>query len=229
MSQRPGAAHNWDGLRREARQLENDMEASLNSFAKLGTKSMDSRGGGAGAMEHVAMEIETLLARLTDIVEAMEAYLASNAAASGNPTMAHTLERHSEILNDYKREFRKRKGTITFGRDHHELVGGGRIKEKTDSVDGKGHDTLYSERAAVTGATNAVDNTLSQGNTLREQLENQRAMFSSMMARMESVSGSMPSITKLMNQIKHKKRRDVLVLGLTVAVLVVTTIFWKIL
>mmetsp|Transcript_29365 Transcript_29365/g.113744 ORF Transcript_29365/g.113744 Transcript_29365/m.113744 type:complete len:86 (-) Transcript_29365:1522-1779(-) len=60
-------------------------------------------------MEHVAMEIETLLARLTDVVEAMEAYLASNAAASGNPTMAHTLERHSEILNDYKREFRKRK------------------------------------------------------------------------------------------------------------------------
>lgn len=44
MTKRPSAAHSWDGLRREARQLENDMEASLNSFAKLGTKSMDSRG-----------------------------------------------------------------------------------------------------------------------------------------------------------------------------------------
>mmetsp|Transcript_29364 Transcript_29364/g.113734 ORF Transcript_29364/g.113734 Transcript_29364/m.113734 type:complete len:119 (-) Transcript_29364:1101-1457(-) len=118
---------------------------------------------------------------------------------------------------------------MTLGRDHHELVGGGRVKDKTDSVDSKGHDALYAERAAVTGANNAVDNTLSQGNTLREQLENQRAMFSSMMTRMESVSGSMPSISKLINQIKHKRRRDVLVLGLTVAVLVVITIFWKIL
>lgn len=72
---------------------------------------------------------------------------------------------------------------MTFGRDHHELVGGGRVKDKTDSVDSKGHDALYAERAAVTGANNAVDNTLSQGNTLREQLENQRAMFSSMMTR----------------------------------------------
>lgn len=67
------------------------------------------KGSGSGAVEHVAMEIESLLARLTEVVEAMEVYMASNTSVSGNPTMVHTLERHSEILNDYKREYRKKK------------------------------------------------------------------------------------------------------------------------
>jgi len=225
MMQRPGVVHSWDGLRKEARHLENEMEASLNSFTKLGTKPMEGRGNGSGAVEHVAVEVEGLLAKLTEVVEAMEAYLASNSTASGNPTMVHTLERHTEILNDYKKEYRKRKGSLTLAREQHELLSGARAKEKGGATTAQ--QSLYAERAAVTGASGAADAALSQGNSLREQLEHQRAMFASMMQRMETVSGSMPGLTKLIAQIKHKRRRDVMVLALTFSLLLFGTIIWK--
>mmetsp|Transcript_4272 Transcript_4272/g.8385 ORF Transcript_4272/g.8385 Transcript_4272/m.8385 type:complete len:259 (+) Transcript_4272:1087-1863(+) len=184
----------------------------------------------AGAAEVMAIEIEQLLVRLSETVDAMGRTLQASQTQPA-PSMHHILERHNDILADYKNEFRKTKGSILTAKEHQDLLSSVRqdMIKRGLVPSGASNGDLYTERSAITGANTGAEAALGQGISLREELERQRAMFASMVDRMEAVGDSVPSITRLIGQIRRKRKRDVYVFAAVLAILTLITLFWKVL
>ena len=115
---------NWEGLRKQARAIENDVDTKLVTFSKLGTNY--TRGNaGSGAedkqpllsepeteIEALQHEIEGLLTKLGGINDEMAGYASGAASSGGAAAIHHTLQRHTEILADYRGEFSKTSANI---------------------------------------------------------------------------------------------------------------------
>ena len=100
---------NWEGLRKQARALENEIDLKLVSFSKLGTNysratttTSDSDkqpllGGAEAGIESLESDLESLLSQLSAINDEMAGY-AAGAGDARSAAIHHTLQRHSEIL-----------------------------------------------------------------------------------------------------------------------------------
>ncbi|XP_053749217.1 Golgi SNAP receptor complex member 1 isoform X3 [Panthera pardus] len=137
-----GTSNYWEDLRKQARQLENELDLKLVSFSKLCTSyshssTRDGRrdryssdttpllnGSSQDRMfETMAIEIEQLLARLTGVNDKMAEYTNSAGVPSLNAALMHTLQRHRDILQDYTHEFHKTKANFMAIRERENLMG----------------------------------------------------------------------------------------------------------
>ncbi|XP_070081789.1 Golgi SNAP receptor complex member 1 isoform X3 [Equus przewalskii] len=137
-----GTSNYWEDLRKQARQLENELDLKLVSFSKLCTSyshssARDGRrdryssdttpllnGSSQDRMfETMAIEIEQLLARLTGVNDKMAEYTNSAGVPSLNAALMHTLQRHRDILQDYTHEFHKTKANFMAIRERENLLG----------------------------------------------------------------------------------------------------------
>ncbi|XP_053131150.1 Golgi SNAP receptor complex member 1 isoform X3 [Hemicordylus capensis] len=138
-----GASSNyWEDLRKQARQLENELDLKLVSFSKLCTSyshsgshegrrdrySLDTtpllNGSSQDQMfETMAVEIEQLLGKLMGINDKMAEYTSSAGVPSLNAALMHTLQRHRDILQDYTHEFHKTKANFLAVRERENLLG----------------------------------------------------------------------------------------------------------
>ncbi|XP_059853055.1 Golgi SNAP receptor complex member 1 isoform X3 [Delphinus delphis] len=137
-----GTSNYWEDLRKQARQLENELDLKLVSFSKLCTSyshssARDGRrdryssdttpllnGSSQDRMfETMAIEIEQLLARLTGVNDKMAEYTNSAGVPSLNAALMHTLQRHRDILQDYTHEFHKTKANFVAIRERENLMG----------------------------------------------------------------------------------------------------------
>ena len=150
-------AGNWEGLRKQARALENEIDMKLVSFSKLGTNytraaNTDSDkqpllGGAESGLENLERDLESLLSQLSAINDEMAGY-AAGAGDARSAAIHHTLQRHSEILQDYKQEFSKTSNNIASMLEREELLssvqsdishyrnepGSGKRNQKIDSL-----------------------------------------------------------------------------------------------
>ncbi|KAG7237395.1 hypothetical protein INR49_032440 [Caranx melampygus] len=127
----------WEDLRKQARQLENELDLKLVSFSKLCTsyssssnwdqRKRDSRSDSGSTQDNmlVAMttELEQLLANLTAVNDKMAEYTNSPGVSSHNAALMHTLQRHRDILQDYTHEFHKTKSNFFSLREREDLLG----------------------------------------------------------------------------------------------------------
>lgn len=90
-----------------------------------------------------------------------------------------------------------------------------------------GEDALHAERTALSGAGAAADAATGAGIALKEDLERQRAAFAAMVDRMDTMSDGMPGVNRMIGQIRRKKKRDVMIVALVVAVCLFFTLGWK--
>nr|XP_054502806.1 Golgi SNAP receptor complex member 1 isoform X1 [Agelaius phoeniceus] len=135
-----GSSNYWEDLRKQARQLENELDLKLVSFSKLCTSYSSSRDGrrdryssdttpllnGSSQdrmFETMAVEIEQLLGKLTGINDKMAEYTNSAGVPSLNAALMHTLQRHRDILQDYTHEFHKTKANFLAIRERENLLG----------------------------------------------------------------------------------------------------------
>ncbi|XP_064022183.1 Golgi SNAP receptor complex member 1 isoform X3 [Pogoniulus pusillus] len=135
-----GSSNYWEDLRKQARQLENELDLKLVSFSKLCTSYGGGRDGrrdryssdttpllnGSSQdrmFETMAVEIEQLLGKLTGINDKMAEYTNSAGVPSLNAALMHTLQRHRDILQDYTHEFHKTKANFLAIRERENLLG----------------------------------------------------------------------------------------------------------
>ncbi|KAJ3032861.1 Golgi SNAP receptor complex member 1 [Rhizophlyctis rosea] len=129
-------AASWDTLRRQARTLENEIEAKLVAYSRIGSGAAGGDGGyggggsagygvGGGSVgwhsaQVAEMELEELLKKLTWVVNSMAT--AVDTAGPANSNMMHMLQRHRDILYDYSKDFNRTKSNIAQARNHAELL-----------------------------------------------------------------------------------------------------------
>jgi len=180
------------------------------------------------AAEASTAELEALLARLSSVIESLSNVDSASAPTASHAHRAHTVQRHSEILHDYNKEFRKTRKSVGSMRDSVELMSGATVPRQSPPQGSvSASDSLNSERVALAGANAAAESAMGAGMSLKEDLERQRAMFASMVERMETMSEGIPAVNRLIQNVRRKKKRDVLILAAVIATLLGITFSWK--
>eukprot|EP00737_Agarophyton_chilense_P001231 gb/GEZJ01001374.1/.p1 GENE.gb/GEZJ01001374.1/~~gb/GEZJ01001374.1/.p1 ORF type:complete len:191 (-),score=25.12 gb/GEZJ01001374.1/:932-1504(-) len=171
-------------------------------------------------------EMEQVLKQLSQTIQTMRDMVQQQSKTKISSTSSHTLQRHTEILRDYTQEFKKTTSMIGAHREHAELLQGV-TNTATQSTSQSDMGALYTETNSISNASRGADMALSSGMSLKEDLDRQRAMFASMVERMESMSEGLPSIHRLIGQIRRKRKRDVLIVGTVIALMLFFTACWK--
>lgn len=229
----------WEDLRKQARQLENEIDLKLVSFSKLGTgvgghgfksESMDTVPllSGEHVFETMALEIEQLLNKLSSLNEKMAEARATQTQAG--PAVQHTLQRHREILQDYTQEFRKTQDNYRARREREDLLRS--VRKDIDSFKSSSGglnrrmDMYLKESEHVRNSDRLIDEQISIALDTREHLVSQRHTFKKFQTRMHDLSNRFPMISSLVQRINFRKRRDSIILGLVISVCVILLLMY---
>ncbi|XP_014018165.1 Golgi SNAP receptor complex member 1 isoform X2 [Salmo salar] len=177
-----GSSNYWEDLRKQARQLENELDLKLVSFSKLCTSYSSSRDGRRGdsnsdttpllnnstqdrMFETMSVEIEQLLAKLTGVNDKMAEYTSTPGVTSLNAALMHTLQRHRDILQDYTHEFHKTKANFLAIREREDLLGSVRKDIETyksgSGVNNRRTELFLKEHEHLRNSDRLMDDTIS--------------------------------------------------------------------
>ncbi|TKS81096.1 Golgi SNAP receptor complex member 1 28 kDa [Collichthys lucidus] len=223
-----GSSNYWEDLRKQARQLENELDLKLVSFSKLCTSYSSSRDGRRGdtsdttpllnnstqdrMFDTMSVEIEQLLAKLTAVNDKMAEYTNTPGTASLNAALMHTLQRHRDILQDYTHEFHKTKGNFLAIREREDLLGSVRKDIETyksgSGVNNRRTELFLKEHEHLRNIAMAT----------KENMTSQRGLLKSIQSRVNTLANRFPTINNLIQRINLRKRRDSLILGTVIGV-----------
>ena len=245
----------WEELRKEARKLENEIDANLASLSKLAgvgtnnaTTSTSSGGGMSGSggynqypntatnkiegnFDVIASkegEIEALLTRLSDVTRALASSIHSGANASSD-TRTHTLARHRDVAKEFNHEFRRMKDYIEQEREHASLLQG--RHRGSNSALGGGDESNSSaamrERNSILSSSIAVDDAIGVAQNTASALYEQRGIFNNTISALATAGSKFPVVNNLLVAIKRKKNKDAIVLSAVCAICsALVLIYW---
>uniref|UniRef100_A0A674NYQ9 Golgi SNAP receptor complex member 1 n=1 Tax=Takifugu rubripes TaxID=31033 RepID=A0A674NYQ9_TAKRU len=215
-------------MRKQARQLENELDLKLVSFSKLCTSYSSCRDGGPRdtsdttpllnnstqdrMFDTMSVEIEHLLAKLTGVNDKMAEYTNAPGTASLNAALMHTLQRHRDILQDYTHEFHKTKGNFLAIREREDLLGSVR-KDIESYKSGSGVNNRRTELFLK-----EHEHLRSIAMATKENMTSQRGMLKSIQSRVNTLANRFPTINNLIQRINLRKRRDSLILGSVIGI-----------
>ncbi|XP_076831964.1 Golgi SNAP receptor complex member 1 isoform X1 [Brachyhypopomus gauderio] len=229
-----GNSNYWEDLRKQARQLENELDLKLVSFSKLCTSYSGSRDGRRGdsssdttpllnnstqdrMFETMSVEIEQLLAKLTGVNDKMAEYASTPGVTSLNAALMHTLQRHRDILQDYTHEFHKTKSNFLAVREREDLLGSVRKDIETyksgSGVNNRRTELFLKEHEHLRNSDRLIEDTISIAMATKENMTSQRGMLKSIQSRVNTLANRFPAINSLIQRINLRKRRDSLILG----------------
>ncbi|XP_027212785.1 Golgi SNAP receptor complex member 1 [Penaeus vannamei] len=221
----------FEDLRKRARQLESEIDMKLVSFSRIaasyGSNVASNTNSETVALlsgdqmyETISVELEQLLASLTDVNERM-----NNCTHGSNVATIHTLQRHRDILQDYTHEFQRTNNAITARREREQLLGGGRNDGKT--LAGLSRRDLYIKEAEhLNNSERMVDEQISIAVETRDHLKSQREAFKMIQTKVNDLSNRFPLINTLMTKINIRKRRDSLILGTVIGLCLTFMLWW---
>ncbi|XP_072445869.1 Golgi SNAP receptor complex member 1 isoform X1 [Chiloscyllium punctatum] len=206
-----GNSNYWEDLRKQARQLENELDLKLVSFSKLCTSynsatTRDGRrdryssdttpllnGSSQDRMfETMAVEIEQLLAKLTGVNDKMAEYTSSPGVTSLNAALMHTLQRHRDILQDYTHEFNKTKANFIAIREREDLLGS--VRKDIESyksgsgVNNRRTELFLKEHEHLRNSDRLIEDTISIAMATKENVTSQRGMLKSIQSKVNSLA-----------------------------------------
>ncbi|XP_056638474.1 Golgi SNAP receptor complex member 1 [Diorhabda sublineata] len=212
------AAFSYEDLRKQARQLENEIDLKLVAFSKLGAGIKTPSTGnpdtipllsGDDTFEAMSVEIEELLNKLTQINDRLAEQPVTGAA------MMHTLQRHKDILADLSRDFRKTNSLRESQRQREDLLRGS-DNFRTDGVNNR-RDVYLKENQHIHNSDRLVNDQISIAMETREHLTSQRQTLKRLQTRFNDISNKYPLINSLIQRINIRKRRDSIILGLVIS------------
>uniref|UniRef100_A0A8C7G8N2 Golgi SNAP receptor complex member 1 n=2 Tax=Oncorhynchus TaxID=8016 RepID=A0A8C7G8N2_ONCKI len=220
-----GSSNYWEDLRKQARQLENELDLKLVSFSKLCTSYSSSRDGRRGdsnsdttpllnnstqdrMFETMSVEIEQLLAKLTGVNDKMAEYTSTPGVTSLNAALMHTLQRHRDILQDYTHESHKTKANFLAIREREDLLGSVRKDIDGSGVNNRRTELFLKEHEHLRNIAMAT----------KENMTSQRGLLKSIHSRVNTLANRFPAINNLIQRINLRKRRDSLILGAVIGV-----------
>lgn len=223
---------NWEEFRKQARQLENELDLKLVSFSKLCTSysssskqgqwTRDSRTDSVGTSHDTMLaamttELEQLLASLIAVNDKMAESMNMQGPPSHNAGMMHTLQRHRDILQDYTHEYQKTKNNFFTLREREDLLGS--VHREIESyksgsgVNNRKTELFLKEHQHLKNSDSLIDNAISIAMATKENMTFQRGMLKSIQTRVTTLANRFPTINSLIHKINLRKRRDSFILG----------------
>ncbi|XP_078740724.1 Golgi SNAP receptor complex member 1 [Lampetra fluviatilis] len=244
----------WEDLRRQARQLENELDMKLVSFSKLCTActhrdqyTSDTSPLLCGSTQHrmfdsLSVEIEQLLSKLGAVNEKLSEYAESSrppppsadsgSSSSSSSALTHTIQRHRDILQDYSHEFHRTRGNVALSREREDLLGlhrDGEFKSSASSLSSgvnRRTELYLKENQHLHNSDRLIDDTISIAMATREKLSSQRGVFRSIQSKVNSLAHRFPLVNSLLQRISVRKRRDALLLAAITAACIILLLLY---
>ncbi|KAG0739394.1 hypothetical protein G6F57_002675 [Rhizopus arrhizus] len=191
----------WDQLRKEARQLESEIELKLSTLARIGQSTgLDNTGQEA--------ETDELLKKLQSVISEMANFIDRPSIIPTNSSMVHLLGRHKDILYDYTKEFRRVKINIKAARDKADLMNQVQDEIRTfNSASNRDNADYYlTERNRIEGSHRLTDMILEQAYATREDISRQGRIMHNVNQRVGNIIGRIP-VNALQQQEEEYVRR----------------------
>ena len=176
-------------------------------------------------------EIEALLDRLAQVNELMLDAASSNATRSQSASAHHTLQRHRDILQDYRGEYTKTKSNLISALERHQLMSSVH-RDISDYSSGSGSknrsrmDMLLKENEHARNSERLIDDQINIAIEARDTLVNQRYAFKAVQAKLNDLSSRFPAVNNLVQKINLRKRRDTIILGTVVGLCFTFFLWW---
>ncbi|XP_047321988.1 Golgi SNAP receptor complex member 1-1-like [Impatiens glandulifera] len=212
----------WDSLRKQARNLEAQLDEQMHTYRKLvSTKSDDTSN------KDLEPNIDQLLQQLQRVILHMQAWVSSG----GSEVLSHTLTRHQEIHQDLRQEFNRLRSSLQAKKEHVSLLEDFREFDRTrlDLEDGGAsqEQSLLKERATISRSTGQMDSVISHAQETMKTLVFQRSTFGGINSKLSNVSSRLPTVNSILSSIKKKKSMDTIILSLVASVCVfLILIYW---
>jgi len=230
----------WEDLRKQARQLENEIDAKLMSFSKLCSNYVardqtshhfgidSSSTPTSSSFDAISIEVEKLLERLSDVnkrmADTIPTLLGSNTAAT------HTLQRHYEICQDYRREFERTKANIRNFKTREDLLMNNNNNNNLDinsqGLSSRRQDYYLREIGHINNSNKIMDRNLEMATMLKKDLADQRKYFINIIHKVKTIANRFPLMNNILQKIKIKKRKDSLVLGFVIALCLIILLLY---
>jgi len=250
------SANDWESLRKQARQLENEIDSKLVGFSKLSsnftvssisnnktpnstpsTPTSTTAGSSDLLFVTLSKEIEDALARLTILNGKMSDCLNSESMSNANGVV-HTLQRHRDILRDYSHEYEKTKRNIISFKEREKLLAStsfranesnlnNRRSDSASSSNGNNSTSLYmKEYDHLKNSHALIDQQLETAEHTKENLQSQRQSLRLIQQKMNTLAHKFPLINNLVQKIKFKKRKDSIILGTVISVCLILMLLY---
>jgi len=233
---------NWEDFRKEARLLENQIDLKLIELSKLGTslksplapKGYDDPAkkpllsgdeeNASSSFEILTDEIDQLLSNLESVNTSMNEWTENHAPSAATH---HTLQRHKEILIDYKQEYLQTKNNIATQVKRQELLGSNKIQSNGDfSGPDFRMNMLLKESEHARNSERLIDDQISLAIEARDTLVNQRATFKAIQTKLNDISNRFPMINNLIQKINLRKRRDAVIVAVVIGLCLTFLLWW---
>ncbi|KNA18555.1 hypothetical protein SOVF_069570 [Spinacia oleracea] len=201
----------WDALRKQARNLEAQLDEQMNSYRKLVATKVESTDN------NLEFGVEQLLKQLDLVNNQMRAWVSSG----GSEMVSHTLTRHQEILQDLTQEFYRLRSSLRAKQEHASLLQDFREFDRSRldlEEGGSGEQSLLKEHATISRNTGQMDSVISQAQSTLGTLVLQRSTFGGINSKISNVSSRLPTVNQILASIKRKKSMDTIILSLIASV-----------
>uniref|UniRef100_A0A060T1L7 Golgi SNAP receptor complex member 1 n=1 Tax=Blastobotrys adeninivorans TaxID=409370 RepID=A0A060T1L7_BLAAD len=214
--------------RSQARALETKTESLLSDLSSF----VQSVSSSATAEEvKTNKEIEDTLASREEVIATLTRAVDSDAHAPA--TKLHQLQRHKEVLQEHKAEFRRIKASLQQERNRTNLLTSVRsdidsYRARSSTPGGQNEaEYMLNERSRIDNSHNLADTLLSQAYETRDDFVRQRASLANIQRRVFSTASHIPGLNTVISKINTRKKRDSVILALLIAACILFLFFMR--
>ena len=167
----------------------------------------------------VQQEIQRLLNHLQDLISGRLTQ------AARNPSQHAVVGRYRDIMMDLRSDFEKSQQTVRRAAERRELLQGSSATS-VDSGNDPATEHLLRERNHIQNSMNSINNVVGQAEAVGHDLRYQSRSLRNTQSLIGQITGNIPGLNTLVEQIRRKRSRDDVIVAGVIAVCVVFTLWY---
>ncbi|GAA6028023.1 hypothetical protein JCM8097_001835 [Rhodosporidiobolus ruineniae] len=223
-----------DNLRRDLHTSTANVSSLLTRYSKLAAQANTSYSSSGLVKDDLVRRKNDLEGELTQALDTFSSQIdrLANLHATSHPppsaSATHALERHRDVLADYRRDFQRTQTSLRDAEQRANLLGSVReeISAFKTATGSSVTDALLAERGRIDNSHRMADDTLSQAYATRAEFAAQRSGLSQIQARMNGVASQVPGLNSVIGMINSRRRRDSVIMGSVMGVCTLLLLFF---
>ncbi|KWU41437.1 V-snare-domain-containing protein [Rhodotorula sp. JG-1b] len=208
-------------VKRDLHQSTAQCSALLTRYSKLAASASTSYSASGLVKDDLATRRTELEDEITAAFNTFSAQIdrLANLHATAHPppsaSATHALERHRDVLAEYRRDFQRTQTSLRDAEQRANLLGSVReeISAFKSATGASVTDSLLAERGRIDNSHRMADDTLSQAYATRAEFAAQRTSLSNIQSRMNGVAAQVPGLNSVIGMINSRRRRDSVIMG----------------
>jgi len=227
----------FEDLRKELKRLEQEIDQKLSSYSNLGERieqwsNEEEFSSIRIVMDDVtsqtdesAKEVPSPLTLLDELQILLEKLKSIHQQLNDTNMSGSILGHHRSKLEDYTREFKRLKENASEAWERRQLLRGGRKREAFQDRS-PNMDSLVRERGSIHNSSILVNDLISQAQLSKEQLDMQTKTLLNSNSKLRGIGRQLPSINSIMNQIRNRKYKNNIILGVIAGICMCFLLWW---